>query len=436
MIQGRNNMQMIDVLKRLAELDANNPNIIKESQSVEECGPMGMMGAPEAPQTPATINITAGSGEELSGMLAAIMKLAGVEKVGDEHMGVEHEPAIMTAEPSVGVMPSAGDDMRSVLDKLNPEDSEEETDEGIADRMFDNSPDEEVEGPNAFTDHGDLDKNPAMGGDTAKNHDTRSRVRNQPTATMEEITANLFDEYKQFIAEDMDSEEYVACIVDFNRSGRAIVRRTKPISKERAEEIIANTKAKNTFVHPPFMTIYPASAGNLDGSTIMRQFPDMSKEAEQDGAATFESDIDGGMGYYVVDRFSKEPMDGPFNSPEEANKVNHNGGSIVQYPIDDIGTIKDGNPVTQKQGQSGNKMMYEGDEDAYDQFVNGNEPNFTGRDEEDFDKAQKMFVNFLKKKGKAVDSINDDAFPVLIAMCQGQPCAWYDLENAHGYLAP
>lgn len=354
---------MIDVLKRLAELDANNPNIIKESQAVEECGPMGMMSSPEAPKTPATINITAGSGEELSGMLAAIMKLAGVEKVGDEHMGVEHEPAIMTAEPSVGVMPSAGDDMRSVLDKLNPEDSEEETDEGIADRMFDNSPDEEVEGPNAFTDHGDLDKNPAMGGDTAKNHDTRSRVRNQPTATMEEITANLFDEYKQFMTENMDSEEYVACIVDFNRSGRAIVRRTKPISKERAEEIIANTKAKNTFVHPPFMTIYPASAGNLDGSTIMRQFPDMSKEDSKTGTM-------------------------------------------------------------------------EGEELDIDSFTNGNEPNFTGRDEEDFDKAQKMFVNFLKKKGKVVDSINTDGFPVLVAMCQGQCCAWYDLENAHGYLAP
>jgi hypothetical protein len=282
MIQGRNNMQMIDVLKRLAELDANNPNIIKESQAVEECGPMGMMNAPEAPQTPATINITASSGEELSGMLAAIMKLAGVEKVGDEHMGVEHEPAIMTAEPSVGAMPaamSAGDGMRSVLDKLNPaDDEEEETDEGMADRMFDNSPDEEQEGPNAFTDHGDMDKNPAMGGDTAKNHDTRSRVRNQPTATMEEITANLFDEYKQFIAEDMDNEEYVACIVDYDRSGQAVVRRSKPCSKQHCEEIISNAKAKNTFTNPPFMTIYPASAGKLDGEAIMKQFPDMSKE--------------------------------------------------------------------------------------------------------------------------------------------------------------
>jgi hypothetical protein len=31
-----NNMQMIDVLKRLAELDADNPNIVKEGLQVEQ----------------------------------------------------------------------------------------------------------------------------------------------------------------------------------------------------------------------------------------------------------------------------------------------------------------------------------------------------------------------------------------------------------------
>ena len=344
-------MQMIDVLKRLAELDATNPNVvpakttIKES-AIEECGPMGMM-APE-PKTPATINITAGDGEELGNMLAAIMQLAGVHKVEPEHLGVEPEPAAITAEPAMSATPTAGDDMRAVLDKLHPETDgeeeegdEEETDESAVNRPFDNSPEEEDEGYDAFTDHGDMAKNPAMGGDTAKNHDTRSRVRNQPTATMEE---QLMAEYKQFIAEDMDNEEYVACIVDYNRSGQAVVRRTKPCSKQRCEEIISNAKAKNTFTNPPFMTIYPASAGKLDGEAIMKQFPDMSKEDSKTG--TMES----------------EELD-------------------------------------------------------IDSFTNGNEPNFTGRDEEDFDKAQKMFVNFLKKKGKAVDSINDDAFPVLIAMC-------------------
>ena len=68
----------------------------------------------------------------------------------------------------------------------------------------------------------------------------------------------------------------------------------------------------------------------------------MSEENSIELEDYVQESIDGGMGYYVVDRFSKEPTDGPFNSPEEAEQANHNGGGIAQYPIDDIGTIKDG----------------------------------------------------------------------------------------------
>lgn len=118
---------MIDVMKRLAELDATNPNIVKESQQpVEECGMMPM----EKPHTPATMNITANSGEELGDMLSALMQLAGVHKVGDEHMGAEPAPTAMTSEPS----------MRAVIDKLHGDDGDteivhgsgEETEEGLA----------------------------------------------------------------------------------------------------------------------------------------------------------------------------------------------------------------------------------------------------------------------------------------------------------------
>jgi hypothetical protein len=55
------------------------------------------------------------------------------------------------------------------------------------------------------------------------------------------------------------------------------VSRTKPVSKERAEEIIANAKAKDKFTNPLFKTIYPASAGKLDAESIMAKYPDMSK---------------------------------------------------------------------------------------------------------------------------------------------------------------
>ena len=276
---------MIDVMKRLAELDSQNPNIVKENLGLDECGPMGMMGGMDKPSTPATINMTAGSGEELSDMLGAIMKLAGVHSVEPHHMGMEPEPMTLTAEPvaAVGPAASAGDEMRSVIDKMHDaggdeegDEHEEETDEGMdeygipgvattpksphAHKAFD------VE---EFSHH---ENQPGSG----KTSNDEKRQSNLPTATYESLMAD----YKKFVAENMDQM----------------------------------------------------------------------------------------------------------------------------------------------------------DDDEIDKFVNGNQPNFKGRYNDDFDKAQQMFASFLKKKGKAVDSIDDDAYPVLVAMCQGQPCAWYDLENAQGFV--
>lgn len=124
---------MIDVLKRLAELDAVNPNVdtglrivqpqktvsvaIKENAQVEECG---MMTPPtmERPSTPASINMTAGSGDELSNMIRAIATLAGTAQGGDE---------VVTGAPS------QSDSMRSVLDKLNPM-GDDQPEEGLIGR--------------------------------------------------------------------------------------------------------------------------------------------------------------------------------------------------------------------------------------------------------------------------------------------------------------
>jgi len=117
-------MQMIDVLKRLAELDAKNPNIVKESAQVDECGMMPSMSpsmaiAPEKPSTPASINMTAGSGDELSNMLATIMQLAGQNKPVSAAPPLDNTPPAGTLEPANGPM-SQTDTMRSVIDKLNP----------------------------------------------------------------------------------------------------------------------------------------------------------------------------------------------------------------------------------------------------------------------------------------------------------------------------
>ena len=212
---------MIDVMKRLAELDSTNPNVIKENISVEECGPMGMMGGMEKPSTPATLNITADNGEELGNMLATIMKLAGVQKVEPEHLGMEPEPTVMTAEPVTAVGPSApemssGDDMRgmmSVVDKLNPEHDgeegdEEETDEGQdefgipgvdttpnrpdAHKSFDGN--EFANHPNDGSTHGRATKNNPHGNPMGHEQEKEQEAN----MTMEE---QLMAEYKNFINE-------------------------------------------------------------------------------------------------------------------------------------------------------------------------------------------------------------------------------------------
>ena len=198
-------MQMIDVLKRLAELDSTNPNVIKENTSVEECGPMGMIGGMEKPTTPATINITAGSGEELRGILGDIMKLAGVEKVTPDHLGVEHEPAVVTAEPAMAVGPAIGDrdDMRAVLDKMHDTsdeaDDEQETDEGKDEFGIPgvNTTPNRPDAHKAFSATAHSQNTNDGDGDSSNG---KRRTGMQPTATYESLMA----EYKKFVAEDTD----------------------------------------------------------------------------------------------------------------------------------------------------------------------------------------------------------------------------------------
>jgi len=197
---------MIDVLKRLQELDANNSNVIKES-TVEECGPMGMM--PSQPKTPATINITADSGEELGSMLSAIMKLAGVNKVEPSHLGVEHEPSVISATPSLGVGPSTSDSevMRGVIDKMNPEvdgdelhrSGEEETDEADSHSAeFDNTPNDPRDTPSFDANEYSAHPNDGDGNDKQG----KPRTMAQPAALEDRLMAD----YKKFISEDWRDE--------------------------------------------------------------------------------------------------------------------------------------------------------------------------------------------------------------------------------------
>lgn len=187
---------MIDVLKRLAELDDKNPNIVKESTQVDECGmmpDMGMMSAGhEHPPIPANISLNASgaSGEEVADILSTIMTLAGVHKVGPADLGIhgdaDEEPLIGTPE---GPAPTAGDEMRSVIDKLNPDD--EETDETVDNTGADPQP------PHAHDSNEFARQENPDGGDRMDGTMPKAFV----SKTMEQITKDLMSDYQQFIQE-------------------------------------------------------------------------------------------------------------------------------------------------------------------------------------------------------------------------------------------
>lgn len=168
---------MIDVMKRLAELDTKNPNIsnplaagtkvkmpVQESNPpqlpdltdltelkalsgltpVSECGMMGMspMGDSHPPVATFSINATAADGDEVASMLTQIMNLAGMHKVGPQHMpGVDGGATALTSTPAMAATPmdtpistiaahgNSGEVMRAMLDKMNdaPEDEQVST---------------------------------------------------------------------------------------------------------------------------------------------------------------------------------------------------------------------------------------------------------------------------------------------------------------------
>ena len=253
---------MIDVMKRLAELDATNPNIVKESAPVQECGPMGMMDSmpgmhgmmADKPSVPAnfSINASAATGNEVADMMSQILTLAGMKQVGADDLGAEPQGAVVTAEPAMAVGPAAAeplgaaDSMRSVLDKLNPEPAGGDGEE-LGPFQHDSQPDggDDEMGPpedDAAGDDSEGDDEGETGGDEGDREETdetadsapndpnsanpfdsnefahqenqpgsgetsngEKRQSNLPTATFEA----LMKEYKQFIGEAEEDDEEV-----------------------------------------------------------------------------------------------------------------------------------------------------------------------------------------------------------------------------------
>lgn len=199
---------MIDVMKRLADLDTANPSrpehkvsndqhipALSESAQVDECGMMPEMGDMGRPSTPASINMTAGSGDELGELIKAIATLAG------QTQPAEMEP--LSAMPAMGVASDDGMDMRAMIDKLNPmddeggEEAERETDEGA---VYDNTPADPTDTNEFDAEEFAHHENPPG---AAKG---RGNMNNPRANTMEQITQNLFADYKNFIGESEDDD--------------------------------------------------------------------------------------------------------------------------------------------------------------------------------------------------------------------------------------
>ena len=217
-------MHMIDLMKRLAELDSKNPNVVKESK-VDECGMMPEMGmGMDRPSMPASINVTAGSGEELGNVLKDIMSLAGVKPAGAEEP-LSAEPALaIDVEPAQDMDPNSS--MRSVMDLMNPADDEEGGEEvdGISGLDQDHDGDHDMgdhelekddEEDEEEADEGQYDNSPANPIKPPMfNANKYAHQENQPGqgdrmdgdrpkayADMNEATSSLFAEYKNFVAE-------------------------------------------------------------------------------------------------------------------------------------------------------------------------------------------------------------------------------------------
>jgi hypothetical protein len=225
-------MQMINVLKRLQELDEKNPQVVKESQlTVEECGMLGM-GGMNQPHTPASINMTANSGPELTGMLKDIMSLAGLKPVGDNDLGNEPPPAIVSTEPGMSVANVDGDqsvgddgmagndtgeepfDMKNLVAKIDtlnePADDQEEKI-----KEWDNEPTDDVDGQldnDAMLNTGMHNQDPAGNPGIGDRMDG-----DRPRAfTKDAAYESLMAEYQKFINEDKGEDSPFADLYNEN----------------------------------------------------------------------------------------------------------------------------------------------------------------------------------------------------------------------------
>jgi hypothetical protein len=147
-------MQMIDVLKKLAELDeatspkpmvqmANDPTVAVITESITGEAGMPVAAPTSAPSVPASfsINASAANGNEVSTMLRDILNLAGVKEVGAQDINQPEHPQALTGEPG------QGGDIRQALDAIG--DIEDEDMGGMDPAQMGGEPPMDMGDPNA-----------------------------------------------------------------------------------------------------------------------------------------------------------------------------------------------------------------------------------------------------------------------------------------------
>lgn len=168
------------------------------AEGLQECGMMGSMSTPHS-HTPATINMTADSGAELTGMLKDIMSLAGLRQVTPHDLGHDHEPAVLSAEPNISVTKVDSDpmDMKSLVAKI---DSMNDPIDDETVKEWDNDAAEDINGNmdnEAMLNRGMHNQDPAGTPGAAEGR----HLKNHPVATPEETYESLMADYRKFIAE-------------------------------------------------------------------------------------------------------------------------------------------------------------------------------------------------------------------------------------------
>jgi hypothetical protein len=166
-------------------------------EGIEECGMIPSITRMHDNHTPASINISADSGDELSAMLRDIMTLAGKGQQSPDSNTSIGEPAA-NAHPPAEVDTNGVDDMkmneptmmRSMIDKLNLGDNQADVKE------YDNEPSPKTSGYASMIPTGN-DLNSKGGNEVNK----VNGGGNPYTKTMEQVEKDLFAEYRKFVGE-------------------------------------------------------------------------------------------------------------------------------------------------------------------------------------------------------------------------------------------